>query len=147
MFDWFDSGAVIGARNGVAGWASPPAWSDWAGLACHDTPEALVHTPGVPGFRKRDIEVEVRDGMVVVRGERKDGVLRPRSKRSFVQSFTPASTSQDVRAGVGLGLWIVHHLVQAHGGTILVDSRPRHGSRFTVRFPKYPIDIPRRTED
>jgi signal transduction histidine kinase len=49
--------------------------------------------------------------------------------------------------GVGLGLWIVHHLVQARGGTILVDSRPRHGSRFTVRLPKYLIDIPRRTED
>jgi HSP20 family molecular chaperone IbpA len=70
MLDWFDSGAVIGARNGVAGWPGPLAWSGWAGFACHDTPEALIYTLSVPGFRRKDIEVEVRHRMVVVRGAR-----------------------------------------------------------------------------
>lgn len=49
--------------------------------------------------------------------------------------------------GVGLGLWIVRRLVQAHGGSICVDSRPRHGTRFTVRLPRHLIEIPRSTED
>jgi HSP20 family molecular chaperone IbpA len=106
MLDWFESGGFIGERNGVAGWASPPAWSDWVGFACHDTPEALVYTLSVPGYRRKDIEVEVRDGSVIVRGHHGDGVLRTRSKRSFVQSFTLANTldEQDVRADLRDGV-------------------------------------------
>ena len=37
--------------------------------------------------------------------------------------------------GTGLGLSIVKHIVQAHGGTISVDSRPNEGSLFCLRIP------------
>jgi signal transduction histidine kinase len=37
--------------------------------------------------------------------------------------------------GSGLGLAVVHHIVQAHGGTVRVESRPRGGSTFTIRLP------------
>ncbi|MFY0526185.1 sensor histidine kinase [Archangium gephyra] len=39
------------------------------------------------------------------------------------------------RPGTGLGLYIVHQLVEAHGGTIHVSSRPGHGATFTVELP------------
>ncbi|MBZ4330687.1 ATP-binding protein [Corallococcus sp. AS-1-12] len=42
----------------------------------------------------------------------------------------------DSRApGFGLGLYIVRQLVEAHGGTIRVHSRPGEGSEFTVELP------------
>jgi len=37
--------------------------------------------------------------------------------------------------GLGLGLFIVHNVVRAHGGTIRVKSQPQIGSTFTVWLP------------
>jgi signal transduction histidine kinase len=39
-------------------------------------------------------------------------------------------------AGLGLGLWISHHLVQAMGGTIALRSEVGGGSVFTVDLPR-----------
>ncbi len=37
--------------------------------------------------------------------------------------------------GVGLGLTLVHHLVDLHGGSITLESTPGEGSRFIVSLP------------
>jgi len=37
--------------------------------------------------------------------------------------------------GLGLGLYIAHEVVEAHGGSILVQSEPGRGSTFTVLLP------------
>jgi signal transduction histidine kinase len=37
--------------------------------------------------------------------------------------------------GLGLGLYIAHEVVEAHGGCILVQSEPGQGSTFTVLLP------------
>jgi signal transduction histidine kinase len=40
--------------------------------------------------------------------------------------------------GLGLGLYIVQQIVQAHGGTIDVESAEKLGTTFTVRLPHHP---------
>ena len=37
--------------------------------------------------------------------------------------------------GSGLGLSLVRHIVQAHGGEVVVDSVPGRGSKFTISLP------------
>src|SRR5262249_46016811 len=38
--------------------------------------------------------------------------------------------------GTGLGLAIVKHLVRAHGGDVIVESRFGEGTQFTIELPK-----------
>jgi len=38
--------------------------------------------------------------------------------------------------GLGMGLWITKKVVEAHGGTIQVESELGHGSSFVVRLPR-----------
>lgn len=38
--------------------------------------------------------------------------------------------------GLGLGLAMARHIIEAHGGTVSVDSIPDHGSTFTITLPR-----------
>jgi signal transduction histidine kinase len=44
-------------------------------------------------------------------------------------------------AGLGLGLYIAHEIVYAHGGTLTVSSSPADGTTFTFSLPRI---VPRR---
>jgi signal transduction histidine kinase len=51
----------------------------------------------------------------------------------FGRAANPSS-----KRGLGIGLWITKHIVEAHGGTVRVESAPGAGSTFIVRLPIQP---------
>lgn len=49
--------------------------------------------------------------------------------------FDPFFTTKRVGEGTGLGLSIAYEIVRHHGGTLSVESRTGHGTRFRVELP------------
>ncbi len=49
--------------------------------------------------------------------------------------FDPFFTTKDVGKGSGLGLSIVHEIIEEHGGCIAVDSAEGIGTTFLIRLP------------
>ncbi|MFA5354486.1 MAG: ATP-binding protein [Thermodesulfovibrionales bacterium] len=49
--------------------------------------------------------------------------------------FDPFFTTKDVGKGSGLGLFIVHEIIEEHEGCIGVESEPGKGTRFLIRLP------------
>jgi heavy metal sensor kinase len=97
---------------------------------------ALKFTP--PGGRvtvnlhrdpaRREAVLTVRDTGV--------GISREELPRIFDRFYqVDKSHHRNGCHGNGLGLSIVHSIVQLHGGTVEVESEPGHGATFRVRLP------------
>ena len=56
------------------------------------------------------------------------------SEEAVARIFEPFFSTK-MEKGTGLGLWVSHGIVQAHGGTLKVRSRPGQGTTFTITLP------------
>jgi two-component system phosphate regulon sensor histidine kinase PhoR len=70
-----------------------------------------------------------------------DGIPAEHIERIFERFYrVDRARSRDL-GGTGLGLAIVKHLARAHGGDILVQSRPGEGSTFIIELPAAPHEL------
>ena len=72
---------------------------------------------------RREVEILIED----------NGPGIPEEIRNRI--FDPFFTTKDVGHGSGLGLFIVHDIIEMHGGSIRVDSRPGQGTTFILWLP------------
>ena len=76
---------------------------------------------------RRCIAIRVRDRGV--------GIAPADQTAVFQKFFRGRGRQIDRVKGTGIGLAMVRHIVEAHGGEVQVESEPGAGSTFTVRLP------------
>jgi len=74
------------------------------------------------------VRVSVRDSGI--------GIPHKDLPRLFERFYRVDEARSRDRGGTGLGLSIVKHIVQAHGGSVHVESSPGKGSEFSFTLPK-----------
>ncbi|MAE67088.1 MAG: hypothetical protein CMJ18_22745 [Phycisphaeraceae bacterium] len=78
---------------------------------------------------------EGRDRVLLSVEDNGVGMTRRTARRIFDRFYQADQRLARTAGGCGLGLSIVRFIVDAHGGTISVDSEPGRGSTFTVALP------------
>ena len=78
--------------------------------------------------RPGEVEIQVRDRGIGIRPEQRD--------RIFDKFYRSPEAALVNPKGVGLGLKIVKHIMDAHRGEVCVESRPDRGSTFRLIFPE-----------
>ncbi|MGH7818989.1 MAG: sensor histidine kinase [Candidatus Binatia bacterium] len=86
--------------------------------------------------RSVGVEIGQSNGWVTVAVSDRGPGIRPEEQERIFEKFYRVSTGlvHDAK-GSGLGLAIVKHIVEAHRGSVRVDSRPGAGSTFTIHLP------------
>ena len=85
------------------------------------------------------VEAALRDGGVAITvGDEGIGIPREEQGRIFEKFYRVGRSETQGRRGSGVGLALVRHVAQAHGGHVSVDSAPGEGSRFTLWLPCSP---------
>ena len=78
--------------------------------------------------KEKQLEIQVRDKGI--------GIPLDEQDKIFEKFYRHHKASQHEPKGVGLGLKIVKHIMNAHRGEIRVESQPKKGSTFSLIFPK-----------
>ncbi len=89
--------------------------------------------------RGSTVEVESKrtaDGVAIRILDHGIGIAPEHLPRLFERFYRVDKSRSRELGGTGLGLAIAKHIVQAHGGSIHVESAPGRGSIFTIRLPR-----------
>ena len=97
---------------------------------------ALKYSPDASTI---DVSVRIEDGcMLTAVADQGIGIPRDEIPRLFERFHRARNVSSRYYGGLGLGLYIAKAIVEAHRGSIHVESEEGHGSRFTVKLPLPP---------
>ena len=114
-----------------------PVTGDWDVARLEQVVGNLLSNALKYGNRK-PVHIKVRqEGAFAVLAVTDTGLGVPASEhRRIFERFERAHSG--TQSGLGLGLWVVREIVDAHGGSIEIASIPDEGSTFTVRLPRVP---------
>lgn len=94
---------------------------------------AIAYTP--KGGRVTVSVVQTQSALEIHVADTGIGISTEDAERVFLKFFRGKDAMKMTTNGVGLGLYIAKKIVEAHGGTVWVQSQPRKGSTFGVSLP------------
>jgi signal transduction histidine kinase len=77
-------------------------------------------------------------GLVISVTDRGVGIPKAEQKKIFEKFYRVEDTLIHTTKGSGLGLALVQHIMDAHGGTVELESEPEEGSTFRLVLPLAP---------
>jgi signal transduction histidine kinase len=80
------------------------------------------------------ISLSREDGVVVLAIEDRGIGIAPQDRKKIFENFYRARNDSG-KGGYGLGLYLVRHVMEAHGGRVELESEVGKGSRFRLVFP------------
>jgi two-component system, OmpR family, sensor histidine kinase BaeS len=81
------------------------------------------------------VQSEILDKNLIIEVSDSGPGIPPEEQEKIFEPFTRGSTARRFSQGMGLGLTITRDLVEAHGGTIKLVSKPGDGSTFRIEIP------------
>ncbi len=85
------------------------------------------------------LDVRSADAAIVISvTDRGVGIPKPEQKKIFEKFYRVEDTLIHTTKGSGLGLSLVQHIIDAHGGSVELDSEPGRGSTFRLVVPLSP---------
>ena len=86
--------------------------------------------------RAIDLRLRPSDGEAVIEvADRGIGIAPAEQARIFEQFYRVPTKDNDGIPGTGLGLTLVRHIAEGHGGRVTVTSAPGEGSVFAIHLP------------
>ncbi len=86
--------------------------------------------------REIDLVCRAENGRVALSvADKGPGIPRRERRRIFDRFYRIDDRLNRKQEGSGLGLAIVRHVVQAHGGAVVVRNRPEGGAEFSILLP------------
>jgi signal transduction histidine kinase len=104
---------------------------------------AIKHSAKGQVIQIQNSKLEIRNGETEGAGpiiqisvaDQGPGIPLAEREKIFERFYRTGSELRRETQGVGIGLSIVKHIVEAHGGRIRVESELGQGSRFTIELP------------
>ena len=90
---------------------------------------------GVPPDSGAQVSLNGRMPVLLYVEDHGPGIPAEEHEKIFERFYRLGSELRRETQGVGIGLSIVRHIVEAHGGQVTVRSNVGHGSRFTIVLP------------
>ncbi len=114
---------------------------------CTNANHAMMQTGGILNLKLDSVRIDKQSSVAVPNLKHGDYIRLTISDTGYGMDiktkeriFEPFFTRKEVGSGSGLGLSVVHGIVNNYGGAIIVDSEPGQGTVFTIYLPKYNND-------
>ncbi len=114
----------------------PPVFADEEAMsqALHNILDNAAKFSG--GEKNIHVEVSLEKNVVIITVRDKGiGIPENEQKKIFEKFYRGKQASSVAPTGTGLGLTLVKHIMQAHRGDVVLQSRPGEGSAFSLILP------------